>query len=152
MTEITVKNNFLRWLPEGRRPEKLIDPVAFTAAFVLAPLAFAALFFWVVLIPVVGVVLGAPAYVLVGLPILWTALRRGPITSGHAVKLGVISLAIFAAFLSAGWVLFTDLGVDKLGETLVWYVPLGLLHAPFWCAIFASLYNRWEREFYNQYV
>jgi len=152
MTEITVKNSFIKWLPEGRRPEKLIDPVAFTAAFVLAPIAFAAGFFWIFLIPVVGIFLGAPAYILVGLPVLWVALRRGPITSAQAMGLGVIAFLIFIILASAAWLLFTDLGPDRLGETAVWYVPLGLLHAPIWCAIFAGLYARWEREFYNQYV
>ena len=54
----------------------LIDPTAFFAALILAPLLVALLGFWIVLIPVVAVILGGLPYLLVGGPLLANALRK----------------------------------------------------------------------------
>jgi len=130
----------------------LIDPVAFTAAFVLAPFIFAAAFFWVLLIPVVGVVLGAPAYILVGMPLLWLWMRHDPIRPREAAKVGLVAHLMFTSIAVAAVFLIPDWAGRHPTENIVGYFVLGLFHAPAWCALFAALYNRWERDFYKQYV
>ncbi|WP_420862235.1 hypothetical protein [Algirhabdus cladophorae] len=152
MTEITVKNLWLRILPDHRKPERLIDPVAFTAAFVLAPFIFAAAFFWVLLIPVVGVVLGAPAYILVAMPMLWMRMRRDEITKPQAMAVGIAAHVLSTLFAVVVLALIPDFAPRNFAENAIGYFFLGLFHAPAWCALFASLYIRWERDFYKQFV
>lgn len=152
MTEITEKNVWLRVLPSQHTPERLIDPVAFTAAIVLAPLVFAASFFWVLLIPVVGVFLGGPAYILIGMPMLWMHMRKRQITIKSAMWIGLLAHVAATLLAIVMMLLIPELAPRRFIENVGGYFILGLAHAPFWCALFASLYNRWERDFYNQYV
>jgi hypothetical protein len=152
MTEITEKNVWLKVLPAEEKPERLIDPVAFFAAFILAPIFFAAAFFWVLLIPVVGLFLGAPAYVFLAMPILLMWMRRRAITKQDAMKLGLLIHVIPVGLIGLAMLIAPDLFPRDAASQLSIYLILGLFHAPCWCGLFATFYNRWERDFYNQTV
>lgn len=123
MTEITVRTVWA------------IDPVAFAAAAILAPVAFAVCFFWVFLIPVVGVVLGAPLYFCAALPIFALALARHDTAPSELAVLGVaINLASLPVIALV------------LPNMLTIYGILGTIHAPIWAYLFGRFYRAFRRD------
>jgi hypothetical protein len=119
-----------------------LDPVAFVAALILAPLLFTALTFWVVLIPVGALIVGGLPYLVLGTPILLTMLFYGPCTTDRMSKAAVATIAVpFAPILIA--TIFLG------GQGILPAFGLGLacmIFAAGWAATFASLYNRFYRN------
>lgn len=119
-----------------------LDPVAFVAALILAPLLFTVLTFWVVLIPVGALIVGGLPYLILGAPILLAMLFFGPCTADRMTRAAIITIAIpFAPSLLAN--LFLG------GEGALAIFGLGLacmIFAAGWAATFASLYNRFYRN------
>jgi hypothetical protein len=115
-----------------------LDPVAFVAALILAPLLFTLLTFWVVLIPVAALFIGGLPYLILGTPVLLMMLLQGPCTMGRMALAGMFTIAITFALAVMGNI---ALGSKDLSEV----IGLGLcsmIFAPLWAATFAKLYNR----------
>jgi hypothetical protein len=115
-----------------------LDPIAFVAALILAPLLFTLLTFWALLIPVGALLYGGIPYLVLGTPILLMMLLGGPCTVNRMANaamitiaglyVGLASIAIFQPhFLWGLWALFA---------------VFSLAFAAAWAATFAILYNR----------
>jgi hypothetical protein len=113
-----------------------LDPVAFVAALILAPILFTVLTFWVLLIPVFALFFGAVPYLVIGTPVILTLLLRYPCTKGVAASVGFLCAAILLliTLLTA----HTQFVPPDAPFLAAW----GLIFAPLWAATFASLYNR----------
>jgi len=133
--------------PTANRPQALVDPVAFTLALVLTPLIVGVLGAPVLLIPTFAVVFGGPAYLLIGTPLMWAALRRGKTDPDYFFGLGLKTIAAIAAPLA----LFAlgqmtlegrpgELGT--LATTFAIFTAISAVMAGVWGAMFASLYRR----------
>ncbi len=137
MTEITAKLEPRLWRP--------IDPVAFFAALIAAPLLVTLATFWL-LIPIAALVMGGPLYLVVGTPVLLWYLGRHPPDPGAvalvAVAANLAALAIAALLLHA-----TGNRVEL--EALAWlYGCFGSLFAALWGAVFAGLYQRFQTRIF----
>jgi hypothetical protein len=73
----------------------LLDPIAFAGALVLAPLAFAAMTFWFLFIPVVAIFFGAVPYLVFGTPVFLWMVTRYPTDFGTLAIGGLLSHALF---------------------------------------------------------
>lgn len=118
-----------------------LDPIAFFVALVTAPLAFTALSFWVLLIPVGALVLGYLPYLFLGTPVLLSVLLRGPATKGAIIDAalsvtGAVAMAVVA---------FGAIREPDMLWTLIFLALISLLFAGLWAATFASLYARLYR-------
>ncbi len=119
-----------------------LDPVAFVAALILAPLLFTALTFWVVLIPVGALIVGGLPYLILGTPVLLAMLIYGPCTAERMSKAALITIAIpFAPLLPVNLWFGGDGILALFGTGLACMV-----FAAGWAATFASLYNRFYRN------
>ncbi|MCV2892909.1 hypothetical protein [Lentibacter sp. XHP0401] len=123
-------------------PTQRIHMPAFFAALVLAPIIITGATFWLV-VPVFAVVIGAPAYLGLGLPLLIWHLSRAPCNAGEIAALAFVSnftalcLTTFAAFA---------LGKEQIVEATIFYFGFGLIFAPLWGWMFGLLYNRFTRN------
>ncbi len=138
MTEISEIN-----APQNRY---LVDPVAFFAALVLAPLLVALLGFWL-LIPVFAVVLGGLPYLLAGGPLLANGLRYNE--PSFYVFAGIGLLANLATPFLVFLFYMVNNPLEAALSVAVMYFAFGLIFAPLWCGIFAVLYRKFRRELYS---
>lgn len=129
-------------IPGARRSP--VDPLAFTLALVLAPLVFALLFFWVLLIPVFAVIFGAIPYLFFGTPIFLWGLGRGLEGVVAGAGLGFLAWIAMCAALGIGWAAGR---VEQDLLALLAYFGAGM--APGWGAAFALLYGRLRRAHYR---
>ena len=138
----------------GKSPRYIIDPVAFVAALVGGPLLFTAATFWLALIPVAALAVGAIPYLVVGVPVLLVHLRHPPAeveriatTALHAF-LGLWAVVVCAVALNMHS--YADLGGLGVfaGITLVF----GAVFSLCWGACFGWLYRALARDFYTQTV
>jgi hypothetical protein len=118
-----------------------LDPVAFVAALVLAPLLVALLFFWVLLIPVFAVIIGGLPYLIFGTPVLLWMVTRYPMQASPFAVAGLASLLAFIGTLAVA---------DRLAPTPLSDAGMVLLLGgiPFsagWFIAFALLYRRFWR-------
>lgn len=147
MTEITKIPEIQSPLWPRHRPARyLIDPVAFTAAFVGAPLLVALLGCWLV-IPVYAVLFGAPFYILLGAPAFILMLRRQEPTGGNLALAGFVA-NLLGPVLSIPF--FLHEGQSSPGGIVTFFLIFGSIFAPIWGAVFALLYRRMRRAFYAQ--
>jgi hypothetical protein len=119
-----------------------LDPVAFFAALIAAPLLFTALTFWVVLIPVAALFVGGLPYLILGTPVLLVMLLRGPCTTDRMANAAIVTTTILSAPMLLG-------GLFLGGEGLLPMFGISLacmVFAAGWAATFASLYNRFYRN------
>ena len=138
MTEIT-----------GKRVRYMIDPVAFFAALVLAPLTVTALSFWIVFIPVFALVFGGPAYLILGVPALLWWLGRAEPKVGELAVLGFVVNLVATALV---WV-FMSIEAPYESEWLPrMYLIFGSVFAPVWSGVFARMYLSLRRPFFAQPV
>ncbi len=136
--------------PTPKPPERLVDPVAFFIALILAPLVVGLLGAPLLLIPSFAVLVGGLPYLLIGGPILWWALRRGEISDDRFFGLGfkticALTIPCYLAFLPNFIARGSDIA-DAL--TLAWVVGLCAaicaVHAGLWGMVFAILYRRFR--------
>lgn len=119
-----------------------LDPVAFFAALIAAPLLFTALTFWVVLIPVGALIVGGLPYLILGTPVLLVMLLRGPCTAERMGHAALVTIAVAFAPLLLGNLIMG--GNDLLA---VFGISLAcMVFAAGWATTFASLYNRFYRN------
>ncbi|HHC29396.1 MAG TPA: hypothetical protein ENK80_02380 [Rhodobacterales bacterium] len=133
--------------PGARLPARLVDPVAFFTALVLAPLLVAAGFFWVVLIPVFAVPFGVPFYLLPGAPLMAHRLRHHPARASDFAWLGLVANLGTPIIIALAALLGGD---TRLLQMFGFFFGFGLIFAPAWCAVFALIYRRLERPVYAQ--
>lgn len=167
MTEITENtkctSSRLFW-PTPAPTRYLIDPVAFIIALVAAPLLLAlpfavVLFFtWlsgvkpippslvVAIIPIAAVAIGGVPYLIAGGPMFARKLKKtkpAPWVFAMQASLANLTTLMIAAMY------FLMIGDDNpIGSALVIF-GFGMIFAPVWGAIFAIIYRRLRREFYQ---
>lgn len=127
----------------------LIDPLAFFGALVAAPLLVTLATFWILFIPAFALVMGGPLYLIVATPVLlWWLGRHEP----SVVEIGL--LAFGANFVVAGgFYLFAMLeGVRQPYILAMFYLIFGSIFAPLWAGVFAWLYRRFRRPFFEQTI
>lgn len=126
----------------------IIDPLAFTVALVGSPLLVAVFGFWALLIPVVGLVLGGPIYLALGVPILMWFIPRFGIQPLWIALLAALSSAVACTLgLAAMGELITHRG--NLDEIAGLYLLAGTPLAFVWGLVFALLYPKFERAPYR---
>jgi hypothetical protein len=113
-----------------------LDPVAFFAALILAPLLFTLMTFWVFFIPVFALIFGAVPYLVIGTPVILMLLLRYRCTKARAASAGFLCAAILLLV-----VVITPNTRIFPPDAMV-FAAFGLIFAPLWAAMFASLYNR----------
>jgi hypothetical protein len=119
-----------------------LDPVAFVAALILAPLLFTALTFWAVLIPVGALIVGGLPYLVLGAPILLVMLFHGRCEVERMARAAIFTITVpFAPIMVGSLLLGGDgaLALFALGVACMTF-------AAGWAATFASLYNRFYRN------
>ncbi len=144
MTEITARQGILSrpWFQMSpSRPTQIIDPLAFVGALLLAPFMIALLFFWVLLIPVFAIPLGAPMYLTLGTPAYLWLLARGQMGQLQFAALGLLLNFIVVAAIAAG----SLASASDVEDTVGMYLFFGSFFAPLWSAAFAYLYGRFRR-------
>ena len=133
--------------PTASRPQALVDPVAFTLALVLSPLIVGVLGAPVLLIPTFAVVFGGPAYLLIGTPLMWAALRRGKTDPDYFFGLGLKTIAACATpiVLFAVSQMILNGQIREFGALITWFAFVTAISAAMagvWGAMFATLYRR----------
>jgi len=126
----------------------LIDPTAFFAALILAPLLVALLGFWIALIPVVAVILGGLPYLLVGGPLLANALRKNKPTFRVFSRVGLLA-NLATPFLVFLFYMMNNPPEAALNAAVI-YFGFGLIFAPLWSGVFAVLYRKFRLELYSR--
>ena len=121
----------------------LIDPVAFAAALILAPVVVAVCGFWILFIPVVAVPYGAPFYVTAGALAFALCIMQGgnnPLDFALAGFLAVL-VSIPLAAVSGLEAVFHDLDFGV-------FLSLGLIHGTAWGYVFGRFYLRFRNPFF----
>jgi hypothetical protein len=122
-------------------PFETLDPVAFAAALVAAPLLVALICFWALLIPVFAVLFGGPVYLAFGTPVLlWMVTRVRPYFVSYAC-VGVLVQSGLTLLLALSDALHPHQGTGDLLPAALF----GMIFAPLWAGTFAALYRRWYR-------
>ncbi|MEM6594798.1 MAG: hypothetical protein AAF672_08395 [Pseudomonadota bacterium] len=145
MTEITGnKGVFGRvWFRvKPSRETRLIDPIAFVGALICAPLVIAAVFCWVLFIPVVAVGFGALPYLLLGTPVYFWLLSRGEERKWCFALAGLIANTFGAVVLTAS----QRIGFSGAFDMFQLYIGFGSIFAPLWSATFMWLYRSFRRD------
>ena len=134
-------------LPKMPRSRYLIDPFAFFAALVGAPLLVAILGFWALLIPVVAVPLGAPLYLALGTPVLLWFIPRWHVSIGSIAFLALVTVLVALTLIVA---LRQFLPGTSRSDGIELIIMFGPIMAPLWGAAFGWLYPNFERDFYRK--
>jgi hypothetical protein len=146
MTEITVVKGSPLFPVQGSK-RHLVDPVAFALAMVGGPLSIGILGAPALLIPSIAALFGGPIYLMVGVPVMLFALRRGKLAPGGWALLALTThLTLFAPIFLLAWL--DDGNVD--GTSL--FLFFGALFAPLWGAVSGVIYHRLERDFFKQTI
>lgn len=113
----------------------LVDPVAFTLAWVGAPLIVALLGAWA-FIPLFALFFGLPVWLVLGVPFLWRAIRTGTTRPGAFGFLGMRAGLLFALLVVLpGELIFGD------GAILTFsYLIFGTIFGGLWALTFGWLY------------
>lgn len=143
MTEIT-KIPVSPFWPRHRARTHLIDPVAFGAALIAAPLMVAALGFWFLLIPVAALIMGGPLYLAFFTPVMLIRARRNEVTAADA---GMVAVLTNAAVSGAITLLFMLNGAGDAGSILILYLGFGSVFSLIWGGLFGRLYTKWKRDY-----
>ncbi|MGB1235172.1 MAG: hypothetical protein ACPG5U_05520 [Planktomarina sp.] len=126
-----------------------VSPVAMTFAFLLAPVAVAAVGFWAIFIPVFALFFGYLPYLILGLPLILAFAGRINMTARAYAVLGLSGFTI-AMLL---WCL-THITVDyingastvRLPDLVPLYAIFGLVFAPLWAGTIPVLYNAFTKK------
>lgn len=123
----------------------IIDPVAFFFALIFGPILFTAMSFWALFIPVFALVLGGPAYLLVGTPLLLWYLRRH---DGDPNALAALAFRVLVAALILVALISALTGSGALLGSSLWYIGFGMIFGPAWAYFFGFLYQKYRRAFF----
>ena len=135
--------------PSPRPVRYLIDPTAFAAAVIAAPLLITALTFWMWFVPVIALVLGGPVYLLCVVPVLMWDLPRQEPTFGRLALMGFLAAMVCAALMLAASVVIQDQGVLMLAGL---YAVMGAIFGPLWGGTVAPLYKKFRRADYARAI
>lgn len=114
-----------------------LDVFAFVVALILAPIMVAALFFWVILVPVFALFFGAIPYLVFGSPVLLWIVTHTRVTFWGCALGGLLAQGLFVMSMVAGLATYLsihDRDIEFLG---LWGIPFSAV----WCGSFALLYN-----------
>ncbi|MFT4961607.1 MAG: hypothetical protein ACI92Z_002699 [Paracoccaceae bacterium] len=132
--------------PNSDKPTYIIDPVAFFAALIGAPILFTLATFWVFLIPVFALLPGGQFYLVIGTPMQFWYLRHHKANPRKIAELAPLAnLALMAAM--AGFAILTNRPHQVTAA--LYYSGCGLLFAPIWGRMFGWLYQKMRREIYT---
>ncbi len=126
-------------------PRYIIDPVAFFIALIGGPLLFTLVSFWMLFIPVFALGFGAPAYLIIGTPVLLWYLRGHDGAPEELAALGFIVMAIAAAAVPLISAVTKD---DDLFGGGLFYAGFGMIFAPAWAYCFGLIYQKMRRDFF----
>jgi len=145
MTEITANSVNTHYI---------IDPVAFFIALIGGPLLFTAATFWLALIPVFALALGAIPYLVVGIPVLLLHLRRHPPEVDRISTTALKAFLVLWATVCAGAWLRNMSAVDAVDLAALAGIILifGSVFSLCWGACFGWLYRALARDFYTRAV
>ena len=120
----------------------LLDPIAFAGALVLAPLAFAAMTFWVLFIPVAAIYFGAIPYLVFGGPVfLWMVTRYQPDFGTFAIG-GLLAHSLFVISFALWSGVQTAIHQDTIAFMGLWGIPFCLG----WGGTFGWMYRAFYRS------
>ena len=120
----------------------ILDPIAFFGAMALAPLLVAALFFWILLIPVAAVFFGGLPYLIFGGPVfLWMVTRYPPDFTTFALG-GLAAHVLFVLCLGLWEMSDSTKNNELLGFMALWGLPFSLG----WGGAFSWLYAKFYRS------
>jgi hypothetical protein len=123
-----------------------IHPIAFVFSLILAPIMVAALFFWVALIPVFALILGAIPYLIFGGPVLLWMVTHTRITFLGCAFGGLFAQALFVISAAIGLKIGLATGLTPNENTLQFLALWGIPFSAAWCGTFAMLYNSFLPE------
>ncbi|MEP4196868.1 MAG: hypothetical protein ABJL99_14670 [Aliishimia sp.] len=132
-------------MPTPAPVKYLLDPFAFFAALICAPLLVALLGFWLLLIPVFAIFFGGIPYLMIGTPVLLYYIPRH---GAHAQKIGFLALKI-TTLGCAIFALITQLPPKGNIASMVFLTLFALLFATLWGHAFGWLYGKFQRDFYK---
>ena len=125
-------------------PRYAVDPVAFVAALILAPLVVTLFSFWTV-IGLAALPIGAFPYLLIGTPLLLLAAGRVPPRFGTYATFGfcanLVPFGVFALMT------ILDLGPHEMAPGMMFIFGFGMIFGTLWAGTFGSLYARFHRNF-----
>lgn len=120
----------------------ILDPIAFACALVLAPIAFTAMTFWLMFIPVAAVFFGALPYLIFGTPVfLWMATRY-PLSFGSYALGGLAAHTAFILCLA----LMQAAGDSRFDGLPGFMAPWGVPFSLGWGGTFAWIYRGFYRS------
>ena len=126
----------------------LLDPIAFAGALVLAPLAFAAMTFWLMLVPVAAIYFGTVPYLIFGGPVfLWMVTRYPPAFGTFALG-GLLAHALFILCFALWQGAQLPSQRSLLTIMTLWGLPFSLA----WGGTFARLYQSFYRSPLRHFV
>ena len=114
-----------------------LDLFAFVGALILAPIMVAALFFWVVFIPVFAVIFGAIPYLVFGGPVLLWIATHTRVTVWVCALGGLLAQGLFVLSMVAGLATYLSFSDQDIEFLALWGIPFSAV----WCGTFALLYN-----------
>lgn len=133
-------------LPQPAPVRYLMDPLAFFAALIGAPLLVAVLGFWVLLIPVFAVVMGGLPYLIIGTPLLLYYIpRHGAVP--HDIALLAIKVTATGAFITGSLAYAMDPTLPIQGTLFL--ATMAIIFAGIWANVFGWLYGKFQRDFYK---
>lgn len=136
-------------LPNPAPTRYLLDPFAFFAALIGAPLLVALLGFWMLFIPVIAVYAGGLPYLIIGTPLLLYYIPRHG-AAPQDIALLALKTAALGVLLAAMIAVLTDPKmIHDASGFLVFLAAMSLLFALLWGHVFGWLYGKLERGFYK---
>lgn len=148
MKKIWHGNSVLAGISENteRQERFVVDPVAFFAALVGAPLLVTAATLWLFFIPLAALIIGGPIYLVVGTPLLLWFLAFNDVSIGRIVWVALTAIAVLVGLTA----LFLTLNEQtRQLETLFVFAPFALIFGSVWAATFAVLYRGLRRDLYT---
>ena len=130
----------------------IIDPVAFFAALIGAPLIFTAATFWLVFIPVGALIVGGLPYLVLGCPLLLIHLRRHAPDGSDIAWLAVVASTAPVGLGTLAAVLAPRGNHTEIISIGIATMAVSALFAAGWGATFAWLYKALARDFYIRAV
>lgn len=119
----------------------LLDPIAFAAALVLAPVAVTALTCWLLLVPVFALYFGALPYLAFGTPVFLWMVTRFPVRFGTFALSGLLAHAVFVGCFALWAAANPGRDADMLGFYALWGIPFAMV----WGGAFAAIYQFYYR-------
>jgi hypothetical protein len=127
----------------------IIDPVAFFAALILAPILFTAATFWLLFIPLGALVFGGLPYLVVAPPVLLIHLRRHRVDPSRIAALAAVTSIVLVTLGTVMALLMPGIGPDDVLISALLVMAFAVIFAACWGVTFAWLYRSMARDFFT---